>query len=271
MAASFRFCLLVSLCFVASFAAGWICRPVAKPAVAMAATTPAKVITPENIREIVSSVHPAIVSPDERAKLEGIRIRRETVAQYKRNGGNYFLGYGQFFNANFDYNLAFILGLTPGEIDQLNAALARTKRDLDDLALRNATAQTSADGKTLIVTVPSAPTESSRIYDELLAALSNVLGPERLQLFKEISGDGFDHSFDQFGLNPVRYELTLQPTTFPDGTQVYPYASAFLVAGATTGSISGSEQSFLRADGIKKSHPVLAHFLPPDFGKPAGK
>ena len=269
MGSSFRFGLLVCGCFVTSLATGWICRPIFGPVAAIHAAIPTKAAVPEKPRGIIPAVQPSIVSPAELANRESIRIRSETAAWYKKRDRNHFFSSTPFINADFGMGLAMELGLAPAEVEQLNAALRRTQRDLDELALRTATAQTSADGKKLTVMVPSSPAESSRIYDELLAAVTNVLGPERLKLFREISGDGFDRSFDQFGLNPVQYELTLQPTVLRDGTQAYPFIRSYLVAGET-GS-SGNDSGNVSVESIRKDYPILARFLPSDFGKSSGK
>ena len=171
-----------------------------------------------------------------------------------------------FSGDSFSHEVAILLGLTPTEFDHIDAAIQQTKQRLNDLALNAATAHVSADGKTLIVTVPPLPNEGDSLYANLLNTITQVLGPERFQLFNEITGDTFDSHFDRFGLNPVTYELTLQPADVVGGTPRYFYRRSYTDA---NGKSTGWSSATVSRSSLENSYPVLAHFFPSDFGKQA--
>ncbi len=164
----------------------------------------------------------------------------------------------------FSLQLAIMLGLTEDEYDRLNAAIQETKLRCDDLAIQSATSHLSKDGKTLEVTVPSLAAGGDTLYSGLLDEFTQVLGPERYQLFNALAGDAFDASFDRFGLNSVTYRLTVQSPEQDDAPSKYSVTRNYIDAngkngGANTGTFSSSD--------LKKIYPVLAHFLRPDLGK----
>lgn len=165
-----------------------------------------------------------------------------------------------------DSNLALMLGLTPGEFDRLNAAIQKTYRKFDELAIQRATSRVSADGKTLTVSVPSLAQQGNSLYTGLLQTFENVLGPQRFQLFNAVAGDAFDNSFNSFGVDPVTYVLTLQPAGNGGGTPQYSVTSSYRQASPSgVGWRSGS----LSLASLDKEYPVLAHFLPPNLDSEA--
>lgn len=161
--------------------------------------------------------------------------------------------------------LAVMLGLGPEDYGRLNAAIARTKERLDELAIQAARPRLSADRQTFVLNIPPHPQTSDPVYADLVDTFAQVLGPDRFKLFNAVSGDAFDGSFNRFGLDPVTYELTLQPE-LSDSTPRFKVIQSFAGADGqhsvrTTGSYS--------IETIKRTYPVLAHFLPPSLGKPS--
>jgi hypothetical protein len=190
-----------------------------------------------------------------------LHTRAATFAWLK-NRNPWFTGMSCFVGDSLSPDVPAILGLTPAETEQLNAATKQTKHRLDELEIKIATAHLSPNGETLFVDVPSLSDEGSSLYADLFNTFSKVLGPERLKFFNEINGEGFDRNFDRFGLNAVTYEVPLEPTH--DGDRLLYlcrryYIDAEYGDGLTVGSKS-------RAD-IAIAYPVLAHFLTLQLGK----
>ena len=163
---------------------------------------------------------------------------------------------------SFNRELVLLLGVTPAELEQLDVATKNTKKSLDDLAIHAASRRVSDDGKTLIVTVPSLSAESGALYTNLISTVKQVLGPERYQLFDDLSGEIFDRSFDQFGLNPLTYELTLKPVSTAGGVATYSFKRSYVDA-ANSGNFGWSSGTTSSA----YPDPFLMHFLPTDGGK----
>lgn len=170
-----------------------------------------------------------------------------------------------FTYRGFSRSLALTLGLTPGEVEQLSSAYLQTKKNFDDLAIRSAAGKISADGKILVITVPSLTGESAPLYSNLLDTVKQVLGPDRYSLFNELAGDGFDRTFDRFGLNPVTYELTLEPEKIEGGFARYPLKTSYIDV-SREGSRGWGTGTVTRAD-LQENNPVIAHFFTPDIGK----
>lgn len=185
----------------------------------------------------------------------------ETLAEMKRRNSHLYVI--PFVGDSLNLDLAVTLGLSPAEVDQINAAYRTARQRLSDQALKTATSRISADGTKLIVSIPPFPTEADSPYSDLLNKVTQVLGPERFQVFNEVAGEAFDRDSDRFGLNAVTYELGLQPV----GTATSPpsYSLRHSSVAADVKESSSASGTFTRAD-IEKFFPVLTHFLPPDSG-----
>lgn len=105
-------------------------------------------------------------------------------------------------------SFAQLLGLSPTQVIEMNAALAHARNRLNGLAARNAVVTTSPNG-TVIVSVP--PFEGgAEVYDELMDSFSSVIGTERNESFKRLFGDQFSVAFQNFGAE--RRTLTIAET-----------------------------------------------------------
>ena len=189
-----------------------------------------------------------------------VRLTAAQTYGWIKQGGT-TLQMSPFSADGLNIELALVLGLTKEETNRLNAAVAEAKRRLEDASLRAAKGQLSADGQTLVVSVPPLPEEGGAAYAQLLDVFRRTLGEERFRLFSELTGDQLDRSFDRFGLNPVTYELTLKSANQSGENPAYPFKRYFNDA-ATTGSTGWSGGAISRAD-IEKTYPVLARYLPP--------
>lgn len=199
-----------------------------------------------------------------RARESAARVEKTTLDWIKhlRAGSTPSPFFALVAGDKLNPNLAIMLGLTEEEYDRLNEAIRKTKRRYDLLAIQSATDHLSDDGKTLEVSVPSLAAGGDALYSGLLNEFGRVLGPERYQLFNALAGNAFDTSFNRFGLNPVTYTLTTQPTK-SGGTSRYSVSRSYTDANGKGGGASSGVYSL---PALQKTFPVLAHFLPQDPG-----
>jgi hypothetical protein len=194
----------------------------------------------------------------------GIPNQIALLAWYKSHGTSMQTTPFELDDTEFSRDLALILGLTRSQIEQINSALGRTKQTLEELKFRAATAQHSADGKSLLVTLPPLTVENSRVYSELLTTMKTVLGPARYQVFNELTGDQFEQAFGSFGLNTDRFDLTLQPAN-TNGVSMYTFKHTSIWASNSSESINEEK---MWPELIKTRYPILARFLPQEPAKP---
>ena len=160
--------------------------------------------------------------------------------------------------------LARLLELNEYATTRLAKAYAQARSDIDATRAAQAKATRSADGTQLVVEAPGLdPTASGQIYDRFASELSSTLGPERQAMLHKLSGESIEQSLDGFGLNPVRYELTLKPVPGYRGVPMYDYKRHHLNAAGETYITTGVRLSL---DDIRKHDPVLAPFVPPSPG-----
>ena len=256
MTSSFRPVLIACVCAAAGFVAGWFSRQIPNQTTVSLPTRLATAPVPLKI----SSQQPIATSAGANPSP---RNRAETYAWLRHRNIRFHMT--AFEGDSLNSELAVMLGLTQEEFDHINAAVQQTKQQLADLAVHAATGRVTADGKTLIVSVPPLSTGSDSIYNNLLKTITQALGPERYQLFSELTEDGFERNFDCFGLNPVNYELTLQPTSTVGDVPFYAYKRSYTYVDGSM--ISGSDSGTVSRSDLEKIFPALARFLPPDLGK----
>ena len=76
-----------------------------------------------------------------------------------------------------------MLDLSDEEVIELEDALAVAQMRFREIKNQAATGNLSADGKTLVVTVPTMPVAGGMLYDALLDSFASVMGPDRFALF----------------------------------------------------------------------------------------
>lgn len=261
MFGTLRILLVACLCLIAGFMAGWLSKPAPSALLNGHATGSADKSVPVSVSAERRPDNQAASA--ERPGEVYLRNRRETLAWMKRR--NTYLSTMPFNPYGLDLSLALMLGLAPAEIEELNTAYQETKKNLDNLAVGAATGQVSADGRKLVVAVPSLTAGSAPLYTNLLETIKRVLGPDRYPLFNEIAGEGFDVLFDRFGLNPVTYELTLQPESKAGNPPSYLLNISSNDA-VHRGGRTWSSNPTTRED-LGKNFPAVAHFFTPDLGK----
>lgn len=93
---------------------------------------------------------------------------------------------------------AKVLGLDQPETDRLNRAVAVARGQLGRHDLANSRAEILPDGRVVITVLPFA--EGAAIYDEMLGAFRDVLGPERFQVFAAFGLEPLEDTLNQLGV-----------------------------------------------------------------------
>ena len=93
---------------------------------------------------------------------------------------------------------AKVLGLGKAETDQLSRAMKSARQQLGPHELANSRAEMLPDGRMVITVQPFA--EGAEIYDELLGAFRDVLGPERFQVFGAFGLEHLEDNLNQLGI-----------------------------------------------------------------------
>jgi hypothetical protein len=255
-------CTVVLIALSVGFIAGWFCK-----------SKSAEIIPPSDSalqtkQSALASIQKTSVEPIKRAmpapgSSDALNANRaETIAWLKRRHSLFQMS--AFMGDSFNVELAVVLGLNSAEIEQIDMAVQQVKKRLDELEVHAATGQVSADGKTLTVSIPSLTNEGGALYADLLNKFSQVMGPERFQLFNEITGDSFDRNFDRFDLNAVTYELALDPTNTIGNKTLYSFKRYTSDGADKSTSWSGGT---LDRESLQKTYPALGHFFTPDLVK----
>lgn len=110
-----------------------------------------------------------------------------------------------------------LFALTPPEAETMQQALDKARARLSDLAVANATARTTADGKLVIDVKPF--DGGGAVYDETMDAVSGILGPDRSAAFLGLVGSQLGDALDQFGAE--QRTVTLSRDVGKDGEPNY--------------------------------------------------
>jgi hypothetical protein len=256
-----RISLSLASALILGFCLGWFLRPGAKHA-APASSVPAPIgsLSPAT-GTTPSSAASAPLPTSSSVKDPGVasQNRIETLRWLRRSGAPVHIH--AFARNGFSPALVKILGLSPAESTRLNDAAIDAQQRIDDARQARVSTSTSEDGQMLTVDVPAIDAATSReIYDRLLGTLKSTLGPERSELFNELTGESFESGFDQFGLNNIRYELTLNPTYPETGAPAHFEYKRHSVD--PTGLSRGSSGSNVSVAQIDKYDPILGRFVP---------
>ena len=254
--------LIVIAALALGFSLGWLThgptdRTVTLPgsvaASGPAAATPAEV-PPRPSAPVEPASRATDSRDDRRAKIETLKWLRESGAPVHVQ---------VFLGEEFNEGLAKMLGLNEAEKARLTQAAYSTKSQLEAARAATAVARQSPDGTALIVEVPALDVATSgAIYDRFRESLESTLGPDRVDILNELAGEALERSFDRFGLNAVRYEVT--PPRSLDGTpsRFVEYKRHFVDA---TGSSTGWTTGRVLAGEMGKTDALLAKVLPPAF------
>jgi len=148
------------------------------------------------------------------------------------------------------------LGLTENERARIEDAVARAKAIIEQRRLAMATCETSSDGSSMTIQIPSLGKDGTVVYQSLLSEIVQVLGRDRFEVFSETCGESFDSSFDHFGADEVHYEIDLahavttgnQTTYNIKGSSVEPDARGLGAHYMSSGTVSTTDvhDMFLR-------------------------
>jgi hypothetical protein len=255
-----RIILSIASALVLGFCLGWFLRPMTKfasPAASESAPTGSHLPTLNAAPSQAASAPPPNSGPI-KDPGDAYHNRIETLRWLRQSGAPVRI---QAFARNgFSPALFKILGLSPTETTRLNDAALEATRRIEDARQPRISSSTSEDGKMLTVDVPAIdPATSREIYDRLLGTLKSTLGPERSEVFNELTGESFESGFDQFGLNNIRYELTLNPTYPATGAPaLFEYKRHYVDPTGASKGWSGSNVSVAQID---KNDPILGRFV----------
>ena len=257
-------------CLVAGFAAGWLGKPLSE------STAPINTVAPVEHRAAAGipataaptpPVGPPVASPALAPIVPNpVLARLDTILWLKQNGVLQSLA--AFENDRLHPAFARIFGLSPAKSDQLNAAVKSARQRLDEIALKAAVPETNSDRGPVVINIPGSPVEGGAVYNDLLNTFKDVLGPELSPQFNLLAGESFERAFDRFGLNSVKYEISVQPIV---SSKIGPTYLIKRYYSDADGHSRGSSTSTMSADSAIRSFPVIARFLPPVAGTPPGR
>lgn len=247
--------------FILGTAVGYFFRPVlAPPAHSRAPVTSVPPVAPEAdpSGSSIAKTRPASapLASESATPRNPLRERLQSLRWQRSVGAspNVLPFIGNEVNPQF----AAILDLSEAQAARLRAAAMTAQQQIDQLRNLRATSHFSSDHKQLIVDLPGLdPAASRSIYDQFNAQLSATLDPDRLALATEIAGENMERLFDRFGLNAIRYELTLESSATLNGSPIFEYKRSFVdVAGG-----NGWGTSNTTLEQMRKSDPSLARFF----------
>ena len=166
---------------------------------------------------------------------------------------------GFFQGSKLDPQFVSLYGLTSPETARLNVAGLHAKQILDELCRQHARLDPSSSPEKLVVTIPAFPKEGGKIYNDLLAEISTVLGADRYAFFDQTSGGALDTAYDGFGLTKHRYEVVLLKES--DGHTSYKITGSSVYDAidyrAGVGTSSDGFWTTGDATSLKKDRPLL--------------
>jgi RNA polymerase sigma factor (sigma-70 family) len=158
-----------------------------------------------------------------------------------------------------------LFGLTPAEQAALQQALDRARAQLANLQLANATLSRNDQGQYVIAVKPF--TEGSGIYDQVLDAFGNTLGPDRNAAFLTLEADQLEKVLGHFG-GEIK-TVTIGRNTQPGDQNQYLVTDRSLYrlkdAHGETNDDSWSTTGFRDRAAIVDRFGALTQLLPPDF------
>ena len=260
-------------CLLLGIGIGWALKPTGVQEVQAVDSVKPMIAAKPGIENQFASTHdhaPEASVPDSATSAVSDRIRRkrEMLESYREPGRIIHFAFSPFGGDRVRPEFAILMDLTPEEKQDMEEVLATAKRAYLEAEVRNGVVTLGSDGSSLTMAVPPMPQEGGDIYDQALAAVAGILGPERFELFNMAARDGFDRSLDSFGLNHVTYRMKPSKQTMANGEQLYDIVREFQ---GPDGSSRGNSGSVLRLQDLEWAFPQLAKVLPKDFGKNTAK
>ena len=112
------------------------------------------------------------------------------------------------YSQKLDENFVRLFAVTPVEREEFESLVATTDAGLARAAANVARVEPQADG-TFKISIPPFPEEGGRIYDQFVAKVGEIMGPERTAYMKEmkILDENGIQQFDRFGIMQTTVEL----------------------------------------------------------------
>jgi hypothetical protein len=151
-----------------------------------------------------------------------------------------------------------LFGPTEQEQATLQQTLDRAREQLTNLQIANATVSRNDKGEYIISVKPFA--EGSAVYDQLLDAFSQTLGPDRNAAFLALGANQLEQTLGHFGAEAKT--ITIGRNTSPNGPD-----NQYQVTDRAHQNLSSwsSTSNFPDRDAVVKRVGALAKLLPPDF------
>jgi hypothetical protein len=170
-----------------------------------------------------------------------------------------------FFDRQGKLNDSFasLFALTPVERARLEESILEARQKLAKLEHSNSTISRDEKGS-FVVAVQPFPAEGGKVYDEVMQAFSNVLGPDRNDAFRKIGAEQFEITLGRFGAAERTYtfgydlsERPGQPYTFQDKVEQR----------SPGGGLSGNTNNtrFRTYEELAARVGPIISILPPDF------
>jgi hypothetical protein len=158
--------------------------------------------------------------------------------------------------------IAALFELTPGERTQMDGHLARAKEEIDRMSVEHAMGASGEDGS-WIINVPAFPERGGVVYEQMLASISAVLGPERTGSFLEIAGPAVERQLGAFGAEEAK--IVLFPGTVSPSGEITYRVSESAKSWGTQGNSAGE---FSQQDIETRYGAVARHHVPAKFWHP---
>lgn len=154
---------------------------------------------------------------------------------------------------------AELFALTPPERAALQSAVDRARERMASLELENAAVERATNGD-VVITMRPFPQAGGAVYDEMIKAFAETLGPDRQSAFLTLAAKEVEKSLGWFGT--AERALTFSQAATPSGeTQFNVQAQHKLPT--ESGSQSSSFKTF---DEMAAAVGTPARLLPKDFG-----
>jgi RNA polymerase sigma factor (sigma-70 family) len=157
-----------------------------------------------------------------------------------------------------DGSFVSLFGLDPKEEARTQAAVDRARTKLAELERDHGVVTRDAEGNVVLKVQPF-PSEGGKIYDQLLAEFSQILGPERYDAFRQIALQGCERSFGQFGIGERTYTFSHRDNTFTVNDRI--------ITEGPNGPVfqSGTNHTFKTFDALVAYVGPIASALPADY------
>jgi len=168
--------------------------------------------------EHLRDVHPSNATEQKSADV-ATALQRLNVLSEAQKSGLILNARVPFFtySGKLTPKFAELFMLSPAEVDSMQQAWDKARDRIDGLALANASAQTTPDGKVVIEVKPF--DGGGPVYDEMMDTFTSLLGKERIEAFLQLVGGQVGEELSQFGAE-LR-TVTLTPAGEKNGMPTY--------------------------------------------------